>query len=61
MEACILSRPSCHLSPHASGQLIHERQELVGGDLLHAFLEEKLRAFNNFSKQILSTGINKEE
>lgn len=41
MEASILTDAGCHLGPHASGQLIHERQKLVGGDLLHPFLEEK--------------------
>lgn len=44
MEACILSETSCHLGPHASGQLIHERQKLVGRDLLHPFLEEKIKS-----------------
>lgn len=38
MEARVLGGPVRHLGSHASGQLIHERQELVGGNLLHSFL-----------------------
>lgn len=45
MEARILSDTSCHLGPHTSSQLIHERQKLVGRDLLHPFLEEKIKNF----------------
>ncbi len=45
MEARVLSGASCHLGSHASSQLIHERQKLVGRDLLHPFLEHKIRFF----------------
>ena len=41
MEARILRDACCHLGSHACSQLIHERQKLVGGDLLHPFLKHK--------------------
>lgn len=43
MEACVLADASCHLGSHACSQLIHERQKLVGGDLLHPFLKNKIK------------------
>lgn len=43
MEACILANASSHLGSHASSQLIHERQKLVGRDPLPLFLEHKIR------------------
>lgn len=42
MEARVLSDASYHLGSHASCQLIHERQKLVGRNLLHPFLEHKI-------------------
>lgn len=42
MEARVLSDASGRLGSHASSQLIHERQKLVGRDLLHPFLEYKI-------------------
>lgn len=40
MEACVLASASRHLGSHACSQLIHERQKLVGWDLLHPFLKK---------------------
>lgn len=42
VEARLLGDAICHLGPHASSQLIHERQKLVGRDLLHPFLIHKI-------------------
>lgn len=41
MESRVLGDASCHLGSHACSQLIHERQKLVRGDLLHPFLKHK--------------------
>lgn len=52
MESRILSDASCHLGSHAGSQLIHERQKLVGWNLLHPFLEhtidEKIKTQETF-------------
>lgn len=41
MEAHIL----CDLGPHAGGQLIHQRQELIGRDFLHSFLKHRVKEY----------------
>lgn len=63
LEARVLRGHSrCLLCPHASRQLVHERQELVGRDILHPLLEgttmvptprrqDPIRFNNKYNKQ----------
>lgn len=44
MEARILSHTRRLLGSHTGSQLVHEGQELVGGDLPHAHLKQKINA-----------------
>lgn len=56
VKARVLGGPVRHLGSHASGQLIHEWQELVGWDLLHSFLwsvSKKHKRVNCASSQII--------
>ena len=50
VKARILGDASCHLGSHACSELIHERQKLVGGDLLHSFLKHKITAAGYFTR-----------
>lgn len=52
VETRVLSDASCQIGSHASSQLIHERQKLVGRDLLHPFLEHKISGFFFFYPQL---------